>query len=86
MVFWKLLFVVPILPDNSIPPLAVGDVVEAWFDEWSIRVFDLPAIPRENVNGIEGKNIDGVWRLEVLRTPSTNQSDREYYFRLLGPL
>lgn len=74
------------LPDNSIPPLKVGDVIEAWFDEWSIRVFDLPAIPRENVTGIENKDVDGVWRLEVLQTPNTNQSDREYYFRLLGPL
>lgn len=74
------------LPDNSLPPLSAGDVVEGWFDNWSIRVFDLPAIPRENVTGIENGNIEGIWRLEVLNMPNKNQSDREYYFRLLGPL
>ncbi len=73
------------LPRNVLPLLSEGDIVDAWFDNWSVHVFDLPAIPRENVMGLESGNLDGLWRLEVLRTPTGNEDDRQYYFRVQGP-
>ncbi|MFO0942964.1 MAG: hypothetical protein U0930_19680 [Pirellulales bacterium] len=68
------------------PTLKCGDIVEGYFDNWAVHVFDLPAIPRENVQGIDREIIDGIWRLEVVDTPKSNQADREYYFRIVGPL
>lgn len=71
------------LPDLEVPPLKVGDIVEGWFDSWSVRVFDMPAIPRENVTEAPQGNIDGFWRLETIGIPkSLKRDDRSFYFRL----
>ena len=72
------------LADNSVPRLKRGDIVEGFFDNWAVHVFDLPAIPRENVEGIENEIIDGIWRLEVVDTPNAAQRDRDYHFRIIG--
>lgn len=74
------------LADNSVPMLNCGDIVEGFFDSWAVHIFDLPAIPRENVQGIDNGIIDGIWCLEVVDTPKLTQRDREYYFRIIGPL
>ena len=66
--------------------LKCGDIVEGFFDNWAIHIFDLLAIPRENVQGIEDGTIDGIWRLEVVETPKLKQQVHDYYFRIIGPL